>query len=307
MKSTIQKIYSTEHHNIFHFTFKNFTQMQEYGKNWEFYDQFRFGTQTFYGQYDIYMDEQIQVANSIYHDGLMYRGYAPKDCLTLTLILDKHGSLSANKKILEGSEILILDDTKEFEIAFSDYLQKGVVSINKKFVDTHFPYLHQMVGNAYKDTNDALKTLILNMQKKTDIDQKTIQSTVIQSIQSLSLETQKAIPKKLSKKESSIFNIRDYIIVHAQDKLSIEELAIKFDMSEKTMQTAFKKLFGYTPKKFFKLLKFNLAYRDLIKNDEEISIGEIAMKYEFTNFGLFSHEFKEIFGLLPSEIRGGEI
>ena len=69
------------------------------------------------------------------------------------------------------------------------------------------------------------------------------------------------------------------------------------------MQTAFRKLFGYTPKKFIKLLKMNLAHQDIIEVNNTKTISTIAMKYGFRNFGLFAREYKQLYGTLPSESR----
>jgi len=301
MTNKIQETYTVESHRILHLNFNNFEEMKAYGKNWTCYSQYRFGTQPFGGQYDICQHRNFQIANAVYYDGLMYRGYAPKGTLTLAVIIDKQGSLTANRKVLNSGEILILDDNDEYEIAFSEHLRKGVISIKKEFADIYFPYLNRMVNKVYCDTDSRLKNLISHLENALDCENNDIESKLIQSLGSLSLEQQKEIPKKLSTKESLIFDIRDHIIERSEENIHIEDLALQFGMSEKTMQTGFKKLFGHTPKKFIKLLKLNLAYRDIEERDSKKTIGQIAMKYGFGNFGLFAQEYKRVYGVLPSE------
>jgi len=302
MTSRKEKTFTVESDDILHFTFHTFEEMEEYGKDWSFHcRRYRFGVQPFKGTYNICQNENFQIASAVYHDGMMYNGYAPTGAITLTLIIDKHGSLTANRKILNIGEILILDNNDAFEIAFSHPIHKGVVSLRKDFVDTHFPYLHRMLGRVYADKNNVLKNLILSLEKNTEFQSSEKRSKLIESLKFLSLDTQEEITKKLSKKETLIFNVRDFIIQQAENNIPIEDLAEKFGMSEKTLQTGFKKIFGYTPKKFTKLLKLNLAHRDIIENDGDKTISEIAMKYGFGNFGLFAQEFKRLYGMLPSE------
>jgi len=164
MINKIKQAYTVESDNIIHLSFDNFEQMATCGKNWSCYSQYRFGTQPFRGKYDICQHENFQIANVVYDDGLMYKGYAPKGTITLAVIIDKHGSLTANRKLLNKGEILILDDDHEYEIAFSHHLHEGVVSLRKEFVDKHFPYLYDMINKVYYDTNGTLKNMMLHLK-----------------------------------------------------------------------------------------------------------------------------------------------
>ena len=305
MTNRIQNTYIAEKRKIYHFSFDNFTQMNNYGKNWSFFNIYRFGRKPFSGPYDIYQHQHLQVANAIYEDGLMYRGYASKDTITLVLIIDKHGSLTANGKPLKHGEILIIDD-KKYEISFSHYVQIGTVTMTKEFVNEYFPYLYHKINRVYTDSNNALSDQvrsIINLKENQDTYMKL---RVIKSIESLSLDKQEEIQKKLSRKEALIFSIRNYILENLEENIDIQDLTLKFGISDKTLQSAFKKFLGYTPKKFIKLLKLNLAYRDIVTNNGTKGIvSKTAIKYGFNNFGLFSREYKRMYGVLPSETGRG--
>jgi len=303
MTTKNQKEFIQDSLEIFHFTFNTFDEMNTYAKNWLYHYIFRFGTQPFNGRFDICQNEMFQIANAVYSDGLMVSGFSPKDTITFTVIMEKTGSLTANRKFLNSGEVLILDDSTEFEIAFSHSVSIGVVSLRKDFANTYFPYLTNMLNKVYHDQNHTLQNLVLQIREMTESSECDIQSKITESIKSLSLEKQNKISKKLSKKETLIFNIRDYILENIEENITIGSLASEFNMSEKTLQTSFKKIFGYTPKKFIKLLKLNLVHKDIVKSDGSKTISEIVMKYEFRNFGLFSRNYKEMYGVLPSESR----
>jgi len=303
MTEKYQKSYIIESQKVLHFTFNNFKDMERYGKNWSFYDFFRYGTQPFKGRYDIYQHKDFQIANAIYEDGLMYKGYAPKNTITLAIIINKKGSLTVNQIPLNHNEILIMDDLSEYDTVFSQYVQIGTISMRKEFVNMHFPYLNHMINKVYIDTNSLLTNIIEQLTNNTECHDQSMKSQLIENIKRLSFKKQTVIPKKLSKKESLIFDIRKYLIKHAEENIPIENLALKFGMSDKTLQTIFKKIFGHTPKKFMKLLKLNLTYRDITEdNRSSETISKIAMKYGFNNFGLFSQKFKTMYGILPSKI-----
>jgi AraC-like DNA-binding protein len=305
MTNKKQKNYSVESHEVLHFTFNNFQQMKNCAKNWSLYNSFRYGSKPFKGQYDICQHENFQIANAIYEDGLINNGYPPKDTLTLAVIINKKGSLTANKLILKEGDILIIDDQIPYEIAFSNYLQIGTITISKAFVNANFSYLYKMANKVFVDTDRVLSHMIEQLANPNHVkcNDSTIESKLMQNMMHVSLNTQVEIPKKLSKKTSIVFDIRDYLIEHIEQNISIEELTSIFDMSDKTLQTVFKKIFGHTPKKFMKLLKLNLAYQDIIKNNHSNGIvSKVATKYGFYNFGLFSQEFERMHGVLPSKI-----
>lgn len=303
MTNESQETYTIPNVEHLHFSFHDFVQMQNYAKFWSYFDLYRFGNKPFFGKYDIFHHKSFQIANALYNDGLMYRGYSPKGTITLALMIEKEGSLSANRKLLNPGEIIIIDDSQPYEIAFSHSLHKGVISLTKEFVDKHAPFLYQMINKVYSDTNDRFKNIILNVEKNTLPKDYDIESDLISSLYSFSKENQQGIPKRLSKKESLIFDIRDLILKETGESLIIVDLSSTFNMSERTMQTAFKKIFGITPKKFIKRIKLNLAHQDIVKNNKGTTIAEVAIEYDFNNFGLFAREYKEVYGMLPSETK----
>jgi len=204
MTTKNQKEFIPESLEIFHFTFNTFDEMSTYAINWLYHYIFRFGIQPFNGRFDICQNEMFQIANAEYSDGLMISGFSPKDTITFTVIMEKTGSLTANRKILNSGEVLILDDSTEFEITFSHSISIGVVSLRKDFVHAHCPYLMNMLNRVYHDQNHTLKNLVLQIREMTESTECDIQSKITESIKALSLEKQNEISKKLSKKSLGI-------------------------------------------------------------------------------------------------------
>ena len=56
------------------------------------------------------------------------------------------------------------------------------------------------------------------------------------------------------------------------------------------------------PKKFINLLKLNRAHEDLLYTDlKTTNVSDIATKWGFSHFGRFAKDYKDLFGVLPSE------
>ncbi len=298
--NNLQKPFTVESNIPLHFHFQTFQEMEKYGKNWSFHCRYRFSTNTFYGKFDICQHKLFQLARAYYKDGMMYNGYSPKETITLSLVEIQNASLTANKKILKQTEILIIDDTKKYEIVFNDTVQLNVISLRKEFVNEYCPYLFEMTDEVYEDKNDILKQLFYKiLATDTPCTDDRIQFQILQALSSLNLPAQIPINKKLTNKEKILFEIRDYILNNLENNITNNELCSLFHISERSLQNNFKNIFGFTPKRFIKLLRLNQAHKEIKNNDGTIS--EITTKWGFENFGRFSKEYKQFYDILPSQ------
>ena len=84
-------------------------------------------------------------------------------------------------------------------------------------------------------------------------------------------------------------------------KIDIASMALEYNISQKTLQNSFNSLFGFTPKKFFRLLKLNLVHHDLKTSTRHADkVSMIASKWGFKHMGRFSRYYTELFGENPS-------
>ena len=85
-------------------------------------------------------------------------------------------------------------------------------------------------------------------------------------------------------------------------QVSIQSLAKEYNISEKTLQTGFKSLFGFTPTVFLRILKLNLVRNELIEGSPKThKVGRVALKWGFTHLGRFSQYYKSLFLETPSD------
>ncbi|TLG77259.1 AraC family transcriptional regulator [Culicoidibacter larvae] len=104
----------------------------------------------------------------------------------------------------------------------------------------------------------------------------------------------------------SINTVTNYIEAHLADKLTIEDLAKTACLSPFYFQKLFKRLVGTTAMEYVK-------FRRLAKISEELKLNNsnniltICLQYGFENPETFSRNFKEAYGMTPSEYRNNPI
>ena len=95
--------------------------------------------------------------------------------------------------------------------------------------------------------------------------------------------------------------IREHILAHVDDELSLDAIAKETGMSVGSMQRAFKGAFGTTIAEFTREARLHRA-RDAMDN-EGISVSEAAYRAGYSSPANFSTAFKKFFGLTPSQAR----
>ena len=73
-------------------------------------------------------------------------------------------------------------------------------------------------------------------------------------------------------------------------------------VSERTLRTAFEEYFGVGPTKYLKIRTLHEARKALRAADPfATSVTDIAVRFGIWEFGRFSHDYKTLFGELPSQ------
>lgn len=81
----------------------------------------------------------------------------------------------------------------------------------------------------------------------------------------------------------------------------VKEIAIQFNISNKTLSRHIQEVFGMNTQKFITFVRMELAHQLLLQTDKKIL--EIAEAVGFENISHFGRVFKKQFGMLPSACR----
>lgn len=97
----------------------------------------------------------------------------------------------------------------------------------------------------------------------------------------------------------------EFIAQNPSEKITIEQLACKFNMSPTAFKSCFKGVFGETVHSYIKSFRMNLA-ENLLRNSD-LSVIEIASEVGYENAGKFSAAFRSAFGTTPLAYRKSNV
>ncbi|QXE20644.1 AraC family transcriptional regulator [Clostridium sp. 001] len=121
-------------------------------------------------------------------------------------------------------------------------------------------------------------------------------------LSSLEQEELKQSKNYYSKRQVDIIKaIKKYLLIHLSEKITLDQLSVKFKIPLTTMKLVFKEIYGDSIYSFIKTYKMQKAAELLKYTGEEIN--EIAGKLGYDNASKFSEAFKKVIGVNPSVYR----
>ncbi|MCP5193787.1 MAG: AraC family transcriptional regulator [Pseudomonadales bacterium] len=103
-----------------------------------------------------------------------------------------------------------------------------------------------------------------------------------------------------------VLQTEQYIHEHYTEAMSLEQLVEQSNVSERTLLEGFKRFHDVSPMKLLKLTRLDYVHLALKEADPATSnVTDIAMAAGFSQLGKFSAEYKERFGVSPSETLKG--
>jgi AraC-like DNA-binding protein len=92
------------------------------------------------------------------------------------------------------------------------------------------------------------------------------------------------------------------LIQHEPDRdLSLAELADAAGVTARALQRGFKEHVGVSPTTYLRNVRLDRAHADLMAEAGSSSVTDIAMRWGFFHFGRFAQQYRERFGVVPSE------
>ncbi len=96
---------------------------------------------------------------------------------------------------------------------------------------------------------------------------------------------------------------RHYILDNLSDRITSADLVEHVGMTERSLERLFRKETGITPRQYIKVHRLNSARRQLTQAGVgSMPVHVAAMDNGFMHMGRFSQEFRDHFGVLPSEL-----
>ena len=213
--------------------------------------------------------------------------------------------------ISKGDLVVVNSNNNHIQYPIKDnHLTFFVIAIDKIAL-SGLPINSLTLDNAnfihFEDNNNNILPLLFQIQEELDKKSLDYFSKVNSLLQQLLIDIRRALPKphpntiELSSTPSTIYKIKDYIDTHFMDDLTLDSLIKRSYMAKSYFFKQFKKYLKVSPMKYIMELRLQHAQLLLIKT--ELSISEIALSLQFSNFSYFSEIFKQHFGESPSDFR----
>ena len=104
-----------------------------------------------------------------------------------------------------------------------------------------------------------------------------------------------------------VYRAEEYMARNAHRQVSMEELVHLTGVSSRSLQDGFRRFRNTTPMKWLRDRRLDEARHQLLYEQDDLSIQDIALKWGFTNHPHFSRAYRERFGESPQRTRAGRM
>ena len=287
--------------------FENYIEMAENAVDWTLFCSYQLKPNFSEGNYKILQLPSMQIAYTDMQGGVMFDYVTPEECITFSLMKNISQKACIDQMKLETGMIAVVDDKKIYNFICSARVELLDISLNKNADPILIEKLTQAVDKYYVDSDQKITALIKRIidefAESTPLDTQTskqIEKQVTEAMLKL-LDMQKAQIPNFTKSEKIALEIKQKLFKHMDHTMTVETLAQNYNISAKSLQNAFKSLFGLRPNEFMRLLKLNLVHHELMQsNSSETSVLKVARKWGFAHMGRFSKFYTELYGENPS-------
>lgn len=95
--------------------------------------------------------------------------------------------------------------------------------------------------------------------------------------------------------------VQQYLLEHVDRRVTIAELAERFQVSQTQLKVSFRKFYGLSVYAYARRAKMEAAAQLLL--DGKISVLEVAGMVGYENASKFAHAFGDVMGMTPTQFR----
>jgi AraC-like DNA-binding protein len=93
----------------------------------------------------------------------------------------------------------------------------------------------------------------------------------------------------------------DYMHANLHLPLTITDIANAIGISDRLLQLEFRKFRDTSPIVYLRRIRLDAVHAELSQPENELPVREVALKWGFTHIGRFAAQYRDAFGLYPSE------
>lgn len=107
-------------------------------------------------------------------------------------------------------------------------------------------------------------------------------------------------------RQRTVQRIRDYLLAHAAEAITVPELCRHFHLSRRALQYCFEDVAGMSPAAYLRALRLNGVRRDLKSGSAHSTVSDVAGAWGFHHLSQFAQDYRRMFGELPSATLRGQ-
>lgn len=247
---------------------------------------------------------------------ILFKGQSPQELKTFILASSTSQTHIYYRREIGKNQIVVVPDNGEIDGTFYPGYDIFVLSMPKE----DLKYIGIMAGVKYLEeslTQGAIVTPptkdlhhlqdflnIVDELTKTNETQdwfraasESIKSAIASCLAPIT-EREPLPPHK--SRDKAVHTTMDFIEEHIKEPLTIKDLCLAANVSERTLLYAFRERLDVTPKEYLQARKMGMINKALLSG-ESASVTDVATEWGFWHLSQFASDYKKQFGELPSD------
>lgn len=301
---------------LFKTSFTNFELYQESANQWEL--DFRpLSKGNFFAQLSMYFSNHIQISRTSMQSTVEQFGLTPKNFRSIAIPVSKDVHFNWFHKEVRGNQIIIFPKDRTIEAVSYANFDVFVISINEVLLQSNLAQLNfKNCIQLFKGDEEIVQTSSTAIQQlrflinsifvvhHTEELYKTKENTIVYALLKTMEQSRVSSKNRMMKRsDKALHNVVDYIQSNIRHTPAISELCRIANISERSLEYAFKRKYQLTPLQYIKANKMHCIKKDLLSAENRgINISLIASGYNFWHMGQFAADFKKQYNCLPSDL-----
>lgn len=228
------------------------------------------------------------------------------------------GQMTMGSRRLSSNAVCIRNGGAEFDLmTAADFDLFGVVVKRHAFAEYVGTHAHQdlerllrqrdvvALAPLHKANLCAAMTALLHDARQSMPDPDALQQRIF-SLMLRILEQglgDSALPRRsLLTRQQTVERIRTHLLQNPAQPPSIPELCERLHISRRALQNCVEEITGLSPLAFMRSVRLNAVRREL-RLQPDTPISNVAYGWGFSHLSQFAHDYRQLFGELPSESR----
>ncbi len=301
--------------------FNDYERFNEAAKDWHI-DFHQLDGDTFHSRIQQIILHEIQIGHTKLDSYLDQKGVSPKDMWSFVILGKESSMFNFNHQMTQSTSTMLIYSpghiinavsTSGFEVYVLSvertHLHKiaaslGLTEIEEKLNKIDRVELDEDQANRLREQLQNILIAVSRTEDKVNTVQEReifLKLLPTQFFKALHKHMDCAPVKVFKSKHMSYMEARAYIHTNLHQPITIDEIAKKFEITERTLRNHFQEELGISPKQYLNTIRLQRVRNELKNKKKKVNIEVVARKYGFHHMGQFSKRYKDFFGELPSE------